>query len=43
MWDLWRTKWRWGGFSPSTLVSLANLYSTNLSTITITYDLGLVQ
>jgi hypothetical protein len=21
MWDLWRTKWRWGSFSPSTSVS----------------------
>jgi hypothetical protein len=33
----------WGGFSPSTSVSPANLYSTNFSTITITYHLGLVQ
>jgi hypothetical protein len=43
MWDLWWTKWRWGRFSPSTSVSPANLYSANLSTITITYDPGLVQ
>jgi hypothetical protein len=43
MWDLWRTKWRWGRFSPSTSVSPANLHSTNFSTITITYHLGLVQ
>jgi hypothetical protein len=42
-WDLWWTKWRWGGFSPSTSVSLANLHSTNCSTITLTYHLGLVQ
>jgi hypothetical protein len=43
MWDLWRTKWRWGKFSPSTSVSTANLYSTNFSTITITYHPGLLQ
>jgi hypothetical protein len=43
MWDLWWTKWRWGMFSPSISVSPANLYSTNLSTITITHHLGLVQ
>jgi hypothetical protein len=44
MWDLWWTKWRWGRFSPNTSVSRANLhYSTNFSTITITYQLGLVQ
>jgi hypothetical protein len=43
MWDLWWTKWRWGRFSPSTSVSPANLYSTNFSTITITYHPGLVQ
>jgi hypothetical protein len=42
MWDLW-TKWRWGRFSSSILVSPANLLSTNFSTITITYHLGLVQ
>jgi hypothetical protein len=30
-------------FSPSISVSLANLHSTNLSTITIGYHLGLVQ
>jgi hypothetical protein len=43
MWDLWWTKWRWGRVSPSTSVSPANLHSTNFSTITITYHLGLVQ
>jgi hypothetical protein len=43
MWDLWWTKWRWGRFSPNTLVSPANLHSTNYSTITIIYHLGLVQ
>jgi hypothetical protein len=36
-------KWRWGRVSPSTSVSPANLYSTNFSTITITYHPGLVQ
>jgi hypothetical protein len=35
MWDLWRAKWQWGRFSPSTSVSPANLHSTGLSTITI--------
>jgi hypothetical protein len=43
MWDLWWTKWRWGRFSPSTLVSPANLHSTNISTITIIYHPGLVK
>jgi hypothetical protein len=43
MWDLWWIKWRWGRFPPSTSVSPANLHSTNFSTITITYHLGLVQ
>jgi hypothetical protein len=43
MWDLWFKKWRWGRFSPSTSVSIANLYSTNISTIKITYHPGLVQ
>jgi hypothetical protein len=42
MWNLWWTKWRWGSFSPITLVSPANLHSTNFSTITITYHPGLV-
>jgi hypothetical protein len=42
-WDLWWTKWRWGRFSPSTSVSPANLHSTNCSTITLIYHLGLVQ
>jgi hypothetical protein len=32
-----------GQLSPSTSVSLANLQSTNFSTITITYHPGLVQ
>jgi hypothetical protein len=41
MWDLWWPKWRWGRFSPTTLISPANLYSTNFSTIT--YHFGLVQ
>jgi hypothetical protein len=43
LWDLGWTKWRWGRFSPSTSVSPANLHSTNFSTITIIYHLGLVQ
>jgi hypothetical protein len=43
MWDLWWTKWRWGGFSPSISVAPANLYSTNCCTITIICHLGLVQ
>jgi hypothetical protein len=43
MWDFWWTKWRWGRLSSSISVSLANLYSTNFSTITITYHPGLVQ
>jgi hypothetical protein len=43
MWDLWWTKWRWGRFSPSTSIYLANLHSTYFSTITITYHPGLVQ
>jgi hypothetical protein len=32
-----------GRFSPSALVASAYLHSTNFSTITITYHLGLVQ
>jgi hypothetical protein len=36
-------KWRWGRFSPSISVSPASLHSTNCSTITLTYHLGLVQ
>jgi hypothetical protein len=40
-WDLWWTKWRWGRFSPSTSVSPANFHSTNCSTITLIYHLGL--
>jgi hypothetical protein len=43
MWNLWWTTWHWGRFSPSTSVSSANLHSTNYSTITIIYHLGLVQ
>jgi hypothetical protein len=43
MWDLWWTKWRWGMFAQSTLVSRANLHSTNFSTVTITYHPALVQ
>jgi hypothetical protein len=43
MWDLLWTKCRWDRFSPSTSVSLPNLYTTNFSTITITYHPGLVQ
>jgi hypothetical protein len=43
MWDLWWTNWLWGRFSPSTSVSLANLHSTNFSTINITYHPGVVQ
>jgi hypothetical protein len=43
MWDLWWTKWRWDRFSPSISVSPANFHSTNFSTITITYRLGLIQ
>jgi hypothetical protein len=50
MWDLWRTKWRWGRFSPSTSVYPANSHSTDCSKIIIItiiiiiiYHLGLVQ
>jgi hypothetical protein len=43
MWDLWWTKWHRGRFSPSTLVSPANLHSTNCSTIILIYHLGFVQ
>jgi hypothetical protein len=42
-WDLWWTKRRWGRFFPSTSVSLENLHSTNCSTVTLTYHLGLIQ
>jgi hypothetical protein len=42
MWDLWWTKWHWGRFSPSTLVSPANPHSTDCSII-IVYHPGLVQ
>jgi hypothetical protein len=37
-WNLWWTKWRWGGFSPSTSVSPASLHSTKFSIIIITRD-----
>jgi hypothetical protein len=43
MWDMWWAKWRWGRFSPSTSVFPANFHSTNFSTITIIYHLGLEQ
>jgi hypothetical protein len=36
MWDLWWTEWRWVLGFP------ANLHSTNCSTITLIYHLGLV-
>jgi hypothetical protein len=36
MWGLWWAKQRWGKFSPSTSVSLADHHSTNSSIITIT-------
>jgi hypothetical protein len=36
--DLWWTKWQWDRFSPS-----AKFRSTNCSTVTIIYHLGLVQ
>jgi hypothetical protein len=38
---MWWTKWRWGRFSPGTSVSPANFHSTNSSTITLIYHLGL--
>jgi hypothetical protein len=43
MWDLWWTQWRWARFSLSISVSPASLHSTNCSTVTIIYHLGLVQ
>jgi hypothetical protein len=43
MWDLWRTKWHWCRFYPSTSVSPASFHSTNCSTLTIIYHLGLVE
>jgi hypothetical protein len=33
IWDLWCTKWHWGGFSLSTSVSPVNCYCTNCSTL----------
>jgi uncharacterized integral membrane protein len=41
MWDLWWTKWRWGRFSPSTLVSSVNSHFNDYFTIII-YRPGLV-
>jgi hypothetical protein len=41
MWDLWWTKSNWGTFSPSASVSLANLHSTDYSTIAMINYLGL--
>jgi hypothetical protein len=43
MWDFVVDKVALGQVSPSTSVSPADLYSTNCSTITIIYHLGLVQ
>jgi hypothetical protein len=43
MWDFLWTKWHWGMFSLSIPVSPVNLHSTNYSTITLIYHLGLVQ
>jgi hypothetical protein len=44
IWDLWRTKWHWGRYSPSTSVSPANSHSTECSTIIIIiYHVVLVQ
>jgi hypothetical protein len=40
IWDLWWTKWHWGRFSPSTLVSPANSHFTDYSTFII-YHPGL--
>jgi hypothetical protein len=37
MWDLWWTKWNWGRFSPSTLVSPANSHSAYYSTLIINH------
>jgi hypothetical protein len=44
MWDLWWTKWRWCRFYFSEYFGFlsGNLHSTNFSTITTTYHLGLV-
>jgi hypothetical protein len=38
---VWWTKWCWGRFSPSTSFSPANLHSTDCSTVTTIYHLGL--
>jgi hypothetical protein len=43
MCDFWWTKWRWGQVFSEYFGSPANLHSTNFSTVTIIYDLGLVQ
>jgi hypothetical protein len=34
--EIWGTMWHWGGFSPSTSVSPANIYFTIRSTLPIT-------
>jgi hypothetical protein len=36
-WNLWWTKWLWGRFLPSALVSTANFYSTKFSILTVTW------
>jgi hypothetical protein len=41
MWDLWRTKWHWGSFSPSTSVSPTNSHSAKRSILI--YHPGMVQ
>jgi hypothetical protein len=43
MWDLWWTKWRWVQVFSEYFDFPANHHSTNFSTITIVYHLGLVQ
>jgi hypothetical protein len=43
MWDLWRTTWHWGRFSPSTSVPLAKSHSADCSTLIKMYHPGLVQ
>jgi hypothetical protein len=43
MWDLWLTKSCWDRFSPTTSVSAANSHSTDCSTFTLTYHLGMLQ
>jgi hypothetical protein len=41
MWDLYWKKWSLGRYSPSTSVSPPKLHSTNCSTISIIYHVGL--